>query len=140
MNRKAFLDTNVLIYAAAGRLTDPAQYEAAKAIVSSEEFAVSPLILGEFLSVVRKPEYEMMPLADATSWIEKWLPFCAVDIDAAIVSAASVIRERYKIQFWDAAHIACAERMNISVLYSEDLNHAQKYGSVTVINPFKARH
>ena len=140
MNRKAFLDTNVLIYAVAGRLTDPDEYKAAKEIVANEEFAISPLILGEFLSVVRKPENEMMSLAAAATWIEKWMPFCTVDIDAAIISAASEIRERYKIQYWDAAHIACAERMNIGILYSEDYNHAQKYGSVTVINPFKAHH
>ena len=130
----------MLIYAVAGRLTDPDEYGAAKSIVASEEFAISPLVLGEFLSVVRKPENELMSLADASSWIEKWLPFCTVDIDGAIINAASAIRERYKIQFWDAAHIACAERMNIGVLYSEDYNHAQQYGSVTVLNPFKAQH
>jgi predicted nucleic acid-binding protein len=137
MNPKAFLDTNVLIYAVAGRQSDPLEYAAARAIIR-DEFAVSPLILGEFLSVVRRPQKELMTLADANRWVEKWKPFCTVDIDTDIINAASVIRERYKIQYWDAAHIACAERLNIRVLYTEDLNDSQTYGSVTVVNPFRA--
>jgi predicted nucleic acid-binding protein len=49
------------------------------------------------------------------------------------------IRERFKIQFWDAALVAASQRLTLPILYSEDLSHGQKYGSVTVINPFKER-
>jgi predicted nucleic acid-binding protein len=34
--------------------------------------------------------------------------------------------------------IAAAEAGGCQTLYTEDLNDGQKYGSVTVINPFKA--
>jgi predicted nucleic acid-binding protein len=138
MSPRAFLDTNVLVYAAAGRLSDPAAYSVAKRIVEEEEFIVSPLVLGEFYAVVRKPQRELMPALQARWWIEKWMSFCPIDVDAAIVGAAAHYRERYKIQLWDAAHIATAERLGVSILFSEDMNHRQKYGSVTVINPFKA--
>jgi predicted nucleic acid-binding protein len=42
------------------------------------------------------------------------------------------------ISYWDAALVAAAEVIGAPILYTEDLNHGQKYGSVTVINPFKA--
>lgn len=44
---------------------------------------------------------------------------------------------RYKISYWDSAMIAACERLKATTLYTEDLNHGQIYGTVTVINPFK---
>ena len=35
--------------------------------------------------------------------------------------------------------IAAAERLGASILYAEDLNHGQRYGSVQAINPFLPR-
>ena len=43
---------------------------------------------------------------------------------------------RYQLSYWDGAIIAAAERLGARVLYSEDLNHGQTYGSVRVENPF----
>ena len=138
MSLQAFLDTNVLVYAVAGRLSDPVEYAIAKAIVDREEFFVSPLVLGEFYSAVRKPQMQLMDALHARMWIEKWMEFSPLDIDSAIITTAAFYRERYKIQLWDAAHIATAERLGLQVLLSQDMNHKQQYGSVTVINPFKA--
>jgi predicted nucleic acid-binding protein len=46
------------------------------------------------------------------------------------------LSRRYQVSYWDGAIIAAAQEMGASVLYSEDLNHQQVYGAVTVINPF----
>ena len=127
------------MYAAAGRLSDPNEFAIARAIVNEEEFFVSPLVLGEFYSAVRKPQRVMMDEKEARGWIDDWLPFSPLAIDSAIILNASRYSERYKIQFWDAAHIATAERLGAQVLFSEDMSHKQKYGPVTVINPF-GRH
>ena len=43
---------------------------------------------------------------------------------------------RYQISYWDGAIIAAAERLGARIVYSEDLNHGQTYGSVRVENPF----
>ena len=45
--------------------------------------------------------------------------------------------ERYRISFWDACVLAAAERLGAPILYTEDLNHGQSYGSVRVDNPFR---
>jgi predicted nucleic acid-binding protein len=44
---------------------------------------------------------------------------------------------KFRISYWDAALIAAAERLQAPILYTEDLNHDQLYGSVRVINPFR---
>jgi predicted nucleic acid-binding protein len=133
-----FLDTNILIYAAAGRKDEPQKHAVASHIVSSGQFLISGQVLGEFYHNVRYLQHEMLPILEAQEWMRRLEKFCAVNVDAALVNAAMFIRERFKIQFWDAALIAASQRLTLSILYSEDLSHGQKYGSVTVINPFKA--
>ena len=46
------------------------------------------------------------------------------------------IARRYQISYWDAAIIAAAGELGATILYTEDLNHGQAYGTVTAINPF----
>ena len=42
------------------------------------------------------------------------------------------------LQFFDALIIAGAERANCDTVYSEDMTDGERYGNVTVVNPFKA--
>jgi predicted nucleic acid-binding protein len=42
---------------------------------------------------------------------------------------------RDKIPFWDAQILEAAERAGVSIIYSEALATAQRYGSIRVINP-----
>jgi predicted nucleic acid-binding protein len=46
--------------------------------------------------------------------------------------------ERYQISFWDALILAAADSGGAEVLYTEDLNDGQQYGSVLVRNPFRS--
>jgi len=128
----------VLVYAAAGKQDDPAKHEIAAKLVLDGQFAISAQVLGEFYGVVRYNQNEMLNMSEAQNWIHRLAPFCKLDVNAELVSSAMFIKERFKIQFWDAALIAASERLDLKTLYSEDLSHGQKYGSVTVINPFKA--
>ena len=70
--------------------------------------------------------------------LEVWDAFLkASPLSVDLVSEAIATSQRYLINYWDAALLAAAERLEAPVLYTEDLNHQQKYGSVTVINPFR---
>ena len=140
MAARYFLDTNILIYAAAAKNDLPEKYFVANRIVSEGEFLISGQVLGEFYHSVRYAQHEMMTASEAQRWMQSFQAFCAVDVDAALVQAAMYIRERFKIQFWDAALVAACHRLALPTLITEDLSHGQKYGSVTVVNPFKAHH
>jgi predicted nucleic acid-binding protein len=43
---------------------------------------------------------------------------------------------RYGISCRDAAIVAAAETLGAKLLYTEDLNDGQRYGSTTVCDPF----
>jgi predicted nucleic acid-binding protein len=136
MRSECFLDTNILIYAAAGREDEPRKHAAAQRLVGAERFGLSGQVLAEFYTnITRRPA---VPLAqsEVERWIDMLCLYPVAPIDDAIVRAAIVICRTYGISYWDAAILAAAERLAAPILYTEDLNHGQSYGSVRVINPF----
>jgi predicted nucleic acid-binding protein len=137
MNPQHFLDTNILVYAAAGKLSEPEKYKICNQIVAGSSFAISSQVLGEFYATMRKRQHERLPINEAQAWVRLLSNYCKLDVDQSIIQSAMFITERFQVQFWDAALIASSERLKISTLYTEDMSHGQKYGSVTVINPFK---
>ncbi len=46
------------------------------------------------------------------------------------------IRERYKLNWYDSLIVAAALEAKCDVLYTEDLQHGQRFGELVVINPF----
>jgi predicted nucleic acid-binding protein len=60
-----------------------------------------------------------------------------INIEQDILNAASNLRQRYVLSFWDSLVVACALQIQVPVLYSEDLQHDQVFeGRVKIINPF----
>lgn len=137
MRSDCFLDTNILIYAAAGQRDEPDKYPISYQLVLTERFGVSGQTLAEFYwNIQRKPEIPL-PLPEVDEWIEMLArhPFTPVDTD--LVRAGIFLSRRYQIAYWDGALLAAAQRLGASVFYTEDLNHGQIYGSVRAINPFR---
>ena len=138
MNAECFLDSNVLVYAAAGRNAETVKRKRALDLIENEDFGLSAQVLQEFyVTVVRKIA---VPLTAerALEWIEQLEAFPCAIIDASLVKIAIELSERYKISYWDAAIIAAADVLGAKTVYSEDLNDQQVYGRVRVRNPFGA--
>lgn len=136
MNVDAFLDTNVLVYAAAGREQEAAKRARALDLIDEIDFGLSAQVLQEFyVTVVRKVETPLSP-AEALEWIEQLEAFPCQSLDPGLVKLGVEISQRYCISYWDGAIVAAAEALGASTLFTEDLNHEQTYGSVRVVNPF----
>ena len=71
------------------------------------------------------------PVADYLAWDP------IVNDGAAVLEAVDA-SHRYRLSLWDALIVVAARRGEASVLYSEDLDHGQTFGSVQVLNPFLA--
>jgi predicted nucleic acid-binding protein len=132
-----FLDTNILLYAAAGRQTVEAKRNRARELILGARFGTSLQVIQEFYhNVTRKIARPLSP-ARALEWIERLEKLPLVETDRSLVRAGIVISERFRITYWDGAMLAAADRLGAPVMYTEDLNHGQYYGTVRVINPFK---
>lgn len=140
MRIDCFLDTNILIYAAAAKRDERHKQAIAKEIVATREFCLSGQVLVEFYVNLTKPGKIEIPLAQAiiNDWLDTLEGFPVLPVDAELVRSGVEFSRRYQVSYFDGAIIAAAERLGAPILYTEDLNHGQKYGSVTVINPFRA--
>ena len=71
MSDKVFLDSNIWIYAATGRVSALSKCEISCAIIAREKLAVSPQVIGEFYINARKIKKMKEPLTDqeALGWI-----------------------------------------------------------------------
>lgn len=136
MRNECFLDTNILIYAAAGRQDEPEKHRIAEEIVRTASFCLSGQVLAEFYVTVSRKLLRPPPPSEIDQWIACLQSYPVVPVDADLVRAGIDLSRRFRIGYWDAAVLAAAEFLNVEVLYTEDLNHGQTYDSVRVVNPF----
>lgn len=136
MNVEAFLDTNVVVYAAIGTGRDERKRKRALELIESEDFGTSAQVLQEFYVTVVKKAMHPLPAQVALEWIEQLATFPCQETDHQLVRIAIEKSERFAISYWDGAIIAAAEALGAEIVYSEDLNAGQRYGRVRVVNPF----
>jgi predicted nucleic acid-binding protein len=134
--RRAFFDTNVLLYMYGGE----ADKQAAAVHLFTEHvrdgrLLISTQVVQEFYAAgSRKLRMPAGVLRAATAAL---LELPLVILSASHITAAIQNEDIHKLSFWDALIIAAAESGGAAVLYSEDLNHGQQYGSVLAQNPFR---
>lgn len=134
-NTEVFLDTNILIYAALGSVDAPEKNERAIELLTTR-FGTSGQVLAEFyVNAQRKGAVPLTP-DEAKEWVYRLSKKALQPVDYAVIRAGIEHARRYQLSYWDGAIIAAAERLGARVVYSEDLNHGQTYGSVRVENPF----
>jgi predicted nucleic acid-binding protein len=134
---KAFFDTNILLY-----IYGPACEKRERAAdlfyrcAAAGGLLLSTQVIQEFYAAGgRKLK---IPSADLRKATQALLRQPLVSVGPPHILAAIEIEERYRLSFWDALILAAAESGGAGVLYTEDLNHGQQYGSVAVRNPFHA--
>ena len=134
---ECFLDTNILMYAATARQDEPRKFSIADQLLSKQRFGLSAQVLAEFVvNLTRKP-ITPPTTTEVDGWMDTLSKFPVVPVDESLVRTAIVLARRFHVHYYDAAIIAAAERLGAPILYSEDLNHGQHYGSVQVQNPFR---
>jgi predicted nucleic acid-binding protein len=138
MNAEVVLDTNVLVYAISTAAGEAAKAEIAGRLLAAGNAGISAQSLQEFFVTVTRKGPTRLSIAEAIDWLETFEDLPCLPVDASLVRHGADIADRYRISYWDGAILAAAHRLNASILYTEDLNHDQTYGSVRVVNPFRA--
>jgi predicted nucleic acid-binding protein len=144
MTAKAFVDTNIYIYALtesqdkgdeSKRITALSVFEA---LMESQSIVTSTQVLNEFHSNLVKK----FNLTDATVFNiveENILPISLIaPISFHTYHSAYRLRYEYSLSFWDSLIVACALENACTTLYSEDMQHQQNIeNQLLIINPFK---
>ena len=131
-----FFDTNVLVYC-----TDtnaPQKQAAARALVSQAstigDAVVSTQVLIELFNVLTRKQ--RMPPSHAKGLVLAYAGWTVVQSDVALVTAAIDKSMHHQLSIWDAMVVEAAMCCGAQTLYTEDLTHGQRFGTVTVVNPF----
>ena len=139
MSDRAFVDTNILIYAhdkGAGE-----KHQQAKALVEelwdSRSGVVSTQVLQELAVNLRRKARNPLDARATRDVVSDYLAWRVVVNDGASILEALELEARYQVAFWDALVIQAAMTAGADILYSEDLSDGQRYGGVRVKNPLK---
>ena len=131
-----FVDTNVLVYAhdgGAGR-KHTRSVDLLERLFEEQNGALSVQVLAEFYAVaIRKlgmtGEEAEAVITDLGSW--------AIHRPAhADLIRASRIHLRQNVSWWDSMIVNSALELECRVLWSEDFGDRQRFGALTVRNPF----
>jgi predicted nucleic acid-binding protein len=137
MNGKAFVDTNVLIYAHdvdAGRKHDLAQ-NILRDLWEQRAGVLSMQVLQEFYVNVTRKIASPLPKDEARLVVNSYSMWC-VETTPVEIAAAFQIEDEAKIGFWDALIVASAVKSGSARILSEDLNAQQMIAGIRVENPF----
>jgi predicted nucleic acid-binding protein len=130
----AFVDSNVLIYAANESLPISRNTNIAREVLRQRDLWISIQVLNEFTVYARK-KLKLSP-EEWRLWLDRLLLFSITTLTTETFLAALSIHARYQLSHWDSLIIASARETDCSIVYSEDMNHEQNYDGVQVINPF----
>jgi predicted nucleic acid-binding protein len=134
----AFIDTNVLLYAASDAPSEVLKKQQAQFLLTGTRFGISVQVLQEFyVNAIGKlaPSISSANLDNVLAMLRR-RPMTA--ITPALFDSAVDIKRRYQISYWDAAIVAAAKELGAKIIYSEDLAHGQTYDGIRVMNPFLA--
>jgi len=133
---RAFVDTNVLVYAAdedAGAKRDRARARVGQ-LVREGRAVVSTQVLQEFFVAATR---KLGITADrAREYVEVLAQLDLVVVRPEHVLGAIDLHRLHTISFWDALIVRCASAAGCARVLSEDMNEGQVIDGVLIENPF----
>ena len=138
---KAFLDTNIFVYeidSKAPKAKRRIAHNLVREALGQRRSVISWQVIQEFMNVVTGKFSSPMTVSDAQQYMNTvFQPLIVVRPSIELFSGALGIRERHQVSWYDSLIVAAAAEAHCSVLYTEDLQHGAKIGSIRIENPFR---
>jgi predicted nucleic acid-binding protein len=128
----SFFDTNVLLYLLSA---DPAKADRVEQLLENRG-TISAQVLNEFAAVaLRKLKMSVNEVREVLDGIRA---VCSVEPVTVVTHERGLaIHERYRFSLYDSVLVATALIAGNKILYSDDMQHAQRIdGQLRLVNPF----
>jgi len=138
MTARAFVDSNILIYAydtAAGSRHAQA-VDRLKDLWRMRTGCLSTQVLQEFYVTITRKIPAPAPAAVAREAVRRYAAWVRHPLTPDTVLRASEMSEAWQVSFWDGLILAAAEQDDATELITEDLNHGQVIAGIRIVNPF----
>jgi predicted nucleic acid-binding protein len=138
MADKVFVDTNILVYSRDA--SEPRKQKQAiawmKHLWETGTGRLSFQVLQEFYVTVTEKLKPGLDPKSARSEIRSLLTWRPLPIDARVIEAGWPIQDRYHLSWWDSLIVSAAQVAECRYLLTEELQQAQEFGNLQIINPF----
>lgn len=132
-----FVDTNILLYAISRDPDEASKARRATDVLKAGNVGLSVQVLQEFYVQATRPSRpDAITHQQAVGLIEAWRRFPVQPTTVELMDAAFATRQRFGINYWDAAIIEASRLLGCTVVLSEDLDTGTDYGGVSIENPF----
>ncbi len=130
---KTFIDSNILLYSISN---DPVKLKRSRNLIADGP-TISTQVLNEFVNVARrKLNMDFESIEAFLSPIKFACAIASLNVDTH--ELAFEIARRAGLNIYDACIVAAAQLAGCETLFTEDMNNGQRFGSVTILNPFAA--
>jgi predicted nucleic acid-binding protein len=139
MSDRFFLDTNIFVYSfdqgAPAKARRAAQL--IREALTTQKGVISYQVVQEFFNVALKRFSRPMQPADAGQYlIAVFRPLLAVHSSQALYAEALFLHAQSGLSWYDSLIVSAAIQARCEILFSEDLQHGQRFGALQVRNPF----
>jgi len=135
--QNAFVDTNVLVYAADESVGASRKRMIARELLRTPDLRISVQVLNEFISSARNPKKLGLSRESESDWLKGWLAMSVATLTPALFIEAVRINREFQLSHWDSLIVATALSLKSPILYSEDMQHGQIIEGMEIINPFR---
>ncbi len=139
MTDLCFVDTNLFVYSrdSADSGKQRRALEIIEKVWSSDTGRTSFQVLNELYTVlVYKLDADESKVREDCLRLLSWEP---LPLDKAVFEQALIIRDHYKLSWWDCLIVSAALLQECGYLISEDLSDGARYLDLEVVNPFSKR-
>jgi predicted nucleic acid-binding protein len=139
MSDRFFLDTNIFVYSL--DQSAPAKAEKAAGLIrralSTQKGVISYQVLQEFFNVALRRFTHPMQASDAEQYLRiVFQPLLTVQSSQALYVEALHIHTQNGLSWYDSLIVCSAIQARCDLLFTEDLQHGQRFGTLQVLNPF----
>jgi predicted nucleic acid-binding protein len=139
MSGRFFLDTNIFVYSF--DLSSAAKARKATELIrealSTQKGVISYQVVQEFFNVALRRFSQPMQTADAEQYLSTvFRPLLAIHSSQALYAEALHLHAQSGLSWYDALIVSGANQARCDLLFTEDLQHGQRFGTLQVRNPF----
>jgi len=139
MSDRFFLDTNIFVYSfdqsAAAKAKRARQL--IREALTTQKGVISYQVVQEFFNVALRRFSQPMQAADAEQYLSTvFRPLLGVHSSQALYAEALHLHAQSRLSWYDALIVSSALQARCDLLFTEDLQHGQRFGTLQVRNPF----
>lgn len=139
MSARFFLDTNIFVYSfdRSSAAKNRRAVQLIRQAVATRKGIVSYQVVQEFFNLALRRFAQPMTVPEAEQYLSAvFRPLLAIQSSPALISEALRLTAKHRLSWYDSLIVAAATEGACGILYSEDLQHGQRFGDLQIENPF----